>query len=265
MSQTSLPLHAEQCVVTLTLGCPQGAWTVDYVEALDQALNAIGANPEWRVLVLRGDWSQGLAAADWAEKMQTDRVRVHRALQSLQRWRSRVLPTLPQAVLALIDGPCAGAALALVEGSDLALASETSRFELSAHDGRWLSPAVEADFEAPDAVAASSMLSVLSGTAQSAQQAQNRGWITFSLPPGLLASRADELVASLAEKDPLALRFTKETLAYAPKMSWDASVNYTAAKFAEIKALQAQAGGASSRANAIAGFLAGQSKPGLKG
>jgi hypothetical protein len=72
------------------------------------------------------------------------------------------------------------------------------------------------------------------------------------------------LIESLKSKDPLALQFTKETLAHCPHMGWDASVSYTAAKFAQIKALQAEAGN-SSRAGAIAGFLSGQSKPGLKG
>jgi hypothetical protein len=44
-------------------------------------------------------------------------------------------------------------------------------------------------------------------------------------------------------------------------MSWDAAVSFTAGKFAEIKALQANS--ASTRTTAIAGFLAGKNKPGL--
>ena len=48
----------------------------------------------------------------------------------------------------------------------------------------------------------------------------------------------------------MALQFTKETIAHVGTMSWDASVNYTAAKFAELTSRQS--GASSSRAIAIA-------------
>ena len=98
----------------------------------------------------------------------------------------------------------------------------------------------------------------------SAQQALDRAWVTLVLEEAEVAAKVQELTQSWLDKDPLALQFTKETLAHVGGMSWDASVNYTAAKFAEIKARQAELG-SSSRADAITGFLAGQSKPGLKG
>ena len=44
-------------------------------------------------------------------------------------------------------------------------------------------------------------------------------------------------------------------------MDWDAVLNFNAAKFAELKAMQA--GRPSPRAAAVESFLAGKSKPGL--
>ena len=67
---------------------------------------------------------------------------------------------------------------------------------------------------------------------------------------------AQELVA----KDPIALQFTKESLQHVESMTWDAALNYNAAKFAELKTRQQ---GAGSRAASVANFLAGKSRPGL--
>ena len=81
--------------------------------------------------------------------------------------------------------------------------------------------------------------------------------------PDTLETDVYDLARSLVEKDPLALQFTKETVAHVDTMSWDAAVNFTAAKFAELKSRQA--GGASARASGVQNFLAGKSKPGLGG
>ena len=69
------------------------------------------------------------------------------------------------------------------------------------------------------------------------------------------------LASEFVGKDEVALRFTKETLHYVGPMSWDGVVSFTAAKFAELKALQS--GRPSSRAAAVDSFLAGRFKPSL--
>lgn len=250
----------------LTLHRPRtGAWHTEQVELLTRLFEQLAIDPDTRVLVfeLHTTGTGAMDAAHWQQTMINDPVRTRRALQSLHRWRTQQMKVLPQAVLTLAQGHCSGIDLVLIEGSDVALASESSVFDvddtLVLHLGAGGEPAwTERQPRHP------TPLDPLRVQRLSAPQAESQHWITFALPPDEVRACAQDLIQSWLAKDPLALQFTKETLTHAQHMSWDASVNYTAAKFAEIKARQA-AMGSSSRAQAIAGFLAGQSKPGLKG
>jgi trans-feruloyl-CoA hydratase/vanillin synthase len=253
-------------VMTLTLASrPEGGVTVDFIEALSDLFTDLATQTDLRVVVLQGPLDLGLDLDHWQNLLASHPLRVHRALQQMQRWRTQQLKTLPQALIAVVNGPCGGAALPLIEGCDLVLCSHPSVFSLPASQAAWLGPETEPAFDETPQAYRRSMLHALIGRSLGGEQAQAQGWVTFSVPTEALPDRLDGLTQSLLDKDPLALQFTKETLAHAPHMDWDTSVHFTAAKFAEIKARQAQLGGPSSRAHAIAGFLAGQSKPGLKG
>ncbi len=249
----------------LRLALPSCDWRIDQVEDMDRLLDHLATPCEIRVLVLElnAPSKPEPQAPDWGAALQSDPVRVHRALQCLHRWRTLQLKVLPLALLAVVQGRCSDAALALIEGSDVALATPESVFTI---DDSWvdLLSQVEPPWSGCAVPHHTSPLYPLRPQSLNAWQAQAQAWITFALPMNELQLRGQALIDSWMDKDPMALQFTKETLAHAGSMSWDASVSYTAAKFAEIKALQTAAGG-STRASAIAGFLAGQSKPGLKG
>lgn len=250
----------------LTLQRPRtGAWRTDEVELMTRLFEQLAFDPDTRVLVFQLDTPQtgAMDAAHWQQAMTDNPVRTRRALQSLHRWRTHQMKVLPQAVLTVSRGHCCGIDLVLIEGSDVALADESSVFHvdetLVCHLGEGGEPSW------PDRPSLHPLpLDPLRIQHLNAQQAQSQNWITFALPGDEVCTCAQDLIRSWEAKDPLALQFTKETLTHVHHMTWDASVNYTAAKFAEIKARQAELG-SSSRAQAIAGFLAGQSKPGLKG
>jgi trans-feruloyl-CoA hydratase/vanillin synthase len=261
-------IEARLDAAVLTLGLlrqPIGGVQIEFIESLADLLRGLATRPDVRVVLLQGELDLRLDLAHWHELRRTQAVRVHRALQAIQGLRTLQLKTLPQAWLVVVDGPCTGVGLALLEGCDLALCSPASVFSLSPEQGLWLGPDSEAGFDESPQPHRRGLLHAVAGQAMSGEQAQDLGWVTFCLADSELSPFLSELTQSLLDKDPLALQFTKETLAHVPQMGWDASVNYTAAKFAEIKARQAQAGGPSARSTAISGFLAGQSKPGLKG
>ena len=250
----------------LTLELPPAWARVESMEQFAALLDTLASHPDIRVLVLtlKGPAHGALDPEHWQQVMARESTRAHQALQLLHRWRTLTLKTLPQAVLVRVSGHCTGASLALLEGSDVALAHQDTVFELQASQLSWLSASGEAAFADADSPWHDTPMHPLKVQRLSAAQAQTRGWITFALNDAELDVQAQELISSWLDKDRLALQFTKETLAHVGRMGWDASVSYTAAKFAEIKARQAELG-SSSRANAIAGFLSGQSKPGLQG
>lgn len=258
----------DEGVLTVVLGTDHAPVALDVlaIEFLEQLFWQVGNDAQVRVLVLRGHgehFGQGLDVPDFERVLAADPARVHHALYTLRRWGNGQLRSLPQPVLALIQGLCAGAAVTLVQGCDIALCAHNAEFSFASRDARWLAQEPGAQPRADWMSARALTYHCLSGQAMDGQQAERAGLVTFSHPAELLAQELSQLVVSLCEKDALALQFTKETLSHVGSMSWDAAVNYTAAKFAEIKARQAE--GPSARATAIAGFLAGKSKPGLSG
>lgn len=273
--QAPLQAHLQEDVLTLSLGQSEGGalWRIETLDALSAIFDALAVRPHIRVLVLElGTPAAATAAtavgaldtAHWQTLLQTDPARAHQGLQRLHRWRTQQLSVLPQAVLTLVHGHCGAAALALIEGSDVALATPDAMLHVDASDVALLGAATEAAFAGTDATPHDTPLHPLQPQRVTAAQAHAKAWISFVVSADALTTQAQALINTWREKDPLALQFTKETLAHAGAMGWDASVSFTAAKFAEIKARQAAEGGASARASAIAGFLAGQSKPGLK-
>jgi trans-feruloyl-CoA hydratase/vanillin synthase len=135
---------------------------------------------------------------------------------------------MPQPVIGVVQGFCSPAAAPVLQACDIAFAS---------HDARFGNPSIDA------------------------VQAERDGLVTLTFPLSELDAETAALARELAAKDPLALRFTKETLGLVGTMGWDEVLAYNAAKAAELKSLQA--GRPSARAVAVESFLSGKSKPGL--
>jgi enoyl-CoA hydratase/carnithine racemase len=133
----------------------------------------------------------------------------------------------------MVHGACHGAAIGIVEACDIVFAAKSTQFVL--HSG-----------QAVDGV-----------------QAEISGLVTRSFPSAELEYEALALAAELAAKDALTLQFTKDTVRQVGSIGWDAVLDFNAAKFAALQALQA--GKPSARAAAVESFLAGKSKPGLGG
>lgn len=270
LAATCNALHTslKEGILTIRLRAPgQGnRLSPEMVFALDDLWRRVAVESAVRVVVLQGsetDFSLGLDTQAFSQLLQNDMPRARTALQALHQARARVLPLLPQPVIGVVHGACHGAALRLIEGCDIVLAAENAEFMLTADDAPLLA-------QHPDAAAGPEWLDAShlaacapQGRRLSAREAAEYGWVTHCHPQSTLDSQVLELVQALAQKDALALQFTKETVAHVGSMSWDAAVSYTAAKFAEIKARQA--GTDSTRASAVQSFLAGKSKPGLGG
>lgn len=173
----------------------------------------------------------------------------------------RLLRMLPQPVVAKLHGVWRGSALALVGACDIVYVADEAEFVLD-------EVSLGSFLDGPLGQAISRVMTPRSvclhafcGQPFDGVEAERNGLATISFPAANLDAETDALLGSLLEKDPLALQFTKQTLRHVPGMDWDAVLDYNAAKFAELKSLQA--GGWSARAAAVESFLAGTSKPGL--
>ena len=229
----------------LTLSFARGDLNPELGRALLAELQAVAANELVRVVVLcsavdgvRGTMAPGICG---------DLVRQLRAL--------------PQPVIAKLRGAWHGSVLALVAACDIVYVADDAEFELNeANNGTFIGgPVGQALLSVMTRRSVSQH--ALDGRPFNGLEAERNGLATLSFPPADLDGETDTLLASLLEKDPLALQFTKQTLRHVPSMGWDAVLDYNAAKFAELKSIQA--GKPSARAAAVESFLAGTSKPGL--
>lgn len=229
----------------LTLSFEHGELTPAMLRALHAALQAVAADEQVRVVVLSS--AAGGVRGAVAPGACGDLV--------------RRLRELPQPVIAKLRGAWHGSVLALVAACDIVHVADDAEFKLDEVNNA-------AFMDGPVEQAVSSVMTrravlwhALDGRPFNGIEAERNGLATLSFPPADLDAETETLLAGLLEKDPLALQFTKQTLRHVSGMGWDAVLDYNAAKFAQLKSLQA--GRPSARAAAVESFLAGTSKPGL--
>ena len=231
---------------------------------MERLLRAVAADAEVRVVLLRGagaGFSAGLDGEDFADAARHGEVTLRTARAADAAWRTRLLRVLPQPVIAVVHGVCAGEACTVLESCDIVLAADDARFSLLQEETGDFASGTVAKAAARVIAQRAARYHALTGRPFDGREAERNGLATRSVPAGSLDAEAQALATELAAKDDIALRFTKETLLHVGAMSWDGVLAFTAAKFAELKALQA--GRPSTRAAAVESFLAGKSKPGL--
>jgi enoyl-CoA hydratase/carnithine racemase len=116
-------------------------------------------------------------------------------------------------VIAAVNGPCVGAGFAMCLAADIRICSTTATFGngaillglsgaemgMSYHLPRIVGTSVAADW-------------MLTGRTVTAQEADRRGLVSELVEPDLLAGRAIELAAGIAELPPFGVQLTKRAL-----------------------------------------------------
>ena len=119
----------------LTLNRPDrlNALVPDMEPAFREALRA-AATPEVKALVLRGEGRAFCAGGDigWIlENLQAGRIEAMKGLLRLGSTVAHGLKTLPVPVLAVVQGPCAGAGMSLALSADLRIATPDAKFSMA--------------------------------------------------------------------------------------------------------------------------------------
>jgi enoyl-CoA hydratase len=108
---------------------PVNALHPDLAAALRSHLDEIGDDPEIRAVVLAGAGKHFMAGGDIAYFKTLDRHRAERYVLAIQSMQD-VISTLPQPVIAAIDGTCLGGGLELAMACDVRIAAEHAIFGL---------------------------------------------------------------------------------------------------------------------------------------
>jgi enoyl-CoA hydratase len=123
-------------IAQITLNRPQSlnAMTSELVESLHRTLDDVAVDPSVRVVVLTGagrGFCAGLDLRGYGTAPHSEGFGRPQAGFATQRHIASLIPhlrSLPQPVIAAVNGPAAGGGFALVLGSDVRLAARSARF-----------------------------------------------------------------------------------------------------------------------------------------
>lgn len=252
-------------ILTITLDRPEkrNAMSVELTWEMVRLLEAVSLNESVRVVIICGagkGFCAGMDIKDFFDLSQRDEAALRAAREAANHWRVRQLRHLPQPTIAMVHGFCFGGAFGIIEACDIVFAADNTTFALSEINFGHFPAGPVAKAISRTMTARSASYYALSGKSFDGPEAESTGIITRAWPEQQLREETYRLAEDLAQKDAVALQFTKESLRFVETMSWDAALDYNAAKFAELKSRQR---GEGSRAASVASFLEGKTRPGL--
>jgi enoyl-CoA hydratase len=193
------------------------AMTAGMVEELHEALDAVARDRDCRVVVLGGAGRGFCAGLDLGGYGEAPGFEWHGRVEkgfAVQRHIASLIPrmrSLPQPIIAAVNGPAAGGGFALVLGSDVRIASESARFNaafirigLSACDigTSWLLPRIVGAARAQELM--------LTGRLFGAEEALRIGLVTDVVPDTALEDAVLAKAAEIMLNSPIGVALTKE-------------------------------------------------------
>lgn len=208
-------------VTRLTLNRPEtlNAMTSELVTELHDALDAVARDPGCRVVVLTGagrGFCAGLDLGGYGRAPGTEHLGPTHAGFAVQKHIASLvthLRSLPQPVIAAVNGPAAGGGFALVLASDVRLGSTTSRYGasfirigLSACDigTSWLLPRIVGVARAQELM--------LTGRVFDADEALRIGLLVDVMPDESLLDAAFARAEMIMANSPMGVALTKEAM-----------------------------------------------------
>ena len=209
--------HEGIALVSLNRPARLNAMTSGMVEELHETVSAIGRDRDIRVVVLTGAGRGFCAGLDLGGYGTAPGFEWHGVVEkgfAVQKHIASLIPRLrsiPQPVIAAVNGPASGGGFALVLGSDVRIAAESARFNaafirigLSACDigTSWLLPRLVGAARAQELM--------LTGRLFDAAEAARIGLVVDVVPDDLLLERAYAKAAEIMQNTPLGVALTKE-------------------------------------------------------
>ena len=193
------------------------AMTAELVQELHDHLDDVAVDPTVRVVVLTGSgrgFCAGLDLRGYGQAPHTAGLGRTQAGFATQKHIASLIPhlrSLPQPVIAAVNGPAAGGGFALVLGSDIRLAARTARFNaafirigLSACDigTSWLLPRLIGAARAQELM--------LTGRVFDAEEAHRIGLVVDLVDDDLLLEAAYAKAGQVMANAPFGVALTKE-------------------------------------------------------
>jgi enoyl-CoA hydratase/carnithine racemase len=207
-------------VTVLRLNRPErlNAINQELLGALEEVCAHLCDDVEGRVVLLTGEgrgFCSGLDVRNFGPGIPQDGASALDLLRFQERMASlpAKLRSLPQAVVAAVNGPCVGGGFALCLAADIRLCSTTATFGNGAIHLGLSGAEMGMSYHLPRVVGTSVAADwMLSGRTVTAEEADRRGLVSQVYEPDSLVPRALEFAKEIGEFPRLAIELTKRAL-----------------------------------------------------
>ena len=221
-SDALVKLDKPQAHVTrMTLNKPQRLNSMSFglVEALYEAIEVVGRDNDTWVVVLTGagrGFCSGLDLHDRGMPPNIEGLGFSRLAMKSMSFMGGVVPalrSLPQPVVAAINGPAIGGGLCLALGADIRYAAESAYFANAGITNGLAGSELGITYLLPRSVGMSHAAEILlTGRRFEAHDALQMGLVSRVVPDDQLLSAALETAASMCELSPFGLQMTKQCM-----------------------------------------------------
>lgn len=203
--------HKQDHVLHITLSRPErrNAITVAMYRALGEAVEQASADPQVRIITIRGEGQDFAAGNDLADFLNA----ATRTDEEIPVWRFlRTLATCETPIVAAVHGNCVGIGTTMLLHCDLVIAEPSARFSMPFVD-LGLVPEAASSLIFPELVGRRlAARYLLLGEPFGAEEAREIGLVSHIVGPEGLESGLDSIVSTLLAKPPEALRSTQHLL-----------------------------------------------------
>jgi len=202
-------------VATVRLNRPEvnNAYNGNVIDALIDGIQALGADPNVRMIVLRGNGRHFQAGADlkWINEVSAGSDEDNLAVSQKTTDAVRFLDTCPKPTMALVHGACVGGGTGIVAACDIVIASLDAMFSIA--EVRW---GLHAGPILPQLGAAIGTRNLrrfaLTGERFDATQAWELGLVHEVCEEGELDEAAEPIIDAILKNGPEAIADTKRII-----------------------------------------------------
>jgi enoyl-CoA hydratase len=214
------PAGREQ-IALVTLDRPErlNAMSHELVADLHQALEEVGQDNSCRVVIITGEgrgFCAGLDLKGTGPAPNSEGLGRPQQSMKAQQHIARLIPrlrSLPQPVIAAVNGPAAGGGLAVALGSDIRIAAESARFNVAFVRIGLSGCDIAVSWLLPRLVGASRAFELLlTGRLIDATEAERIGLVLEVVPDGQVVDAALELADRICANSPFGVWMTKEVM-----------------------------------------------------
>ncbi len=219
---------------SITLNRPQNFNTFNTPLALelDQALKSLDADPEVRVVLLKGAGKNFCAGIDVSELSGKTAMEYRAWIQCMEE-SLITIGRMAKPVIAQVQGVAAANGAGLVAAADLAIAADNAKLGLTAINVglNCVGPVIPVSRSVGRKIA---LEMLLYGNLMGAQEALGKGLINRVVPAADLEKEAMEWASVLAQKSPIAVQMAKKGFYEAEDMSYHQAFDHMNEVFARL-------------------------------